>query len=77
MRSHLTLAYDATLRDIRLPVDPIRFRADEVTLIASPQGAGRHVPLQSWTLTHRRSPLLVRYNVIRYSCTVIRSFADK
>jgi 2'-5' RNA ligase len=48
---HVTLAYGSNVPVDPMPIPPVRFRAEEVVLIASPQGAGRHIQLGGWRLT--------------------------
>jgi 2'-5' RNA ligase len=49
-RMHLTLAYGANIPAEPVPIPPIGFRATEIVLIASPQGAHVHIPLGHWSL---------------------------
>ena len=48
---HVTLAYGSNVPAEAMSIPVIRFRAVEVVLIASPQGAGRHIQLGQWLLT--------------------------
>ena len=47
---HVTLAYGFNVPADVMRIPPIRFRAEEVVLIASPQGAGKHTQLGQWPL---------------------------
>jgi hypothetical protein len=48
---HVTLAYGSNVPAEAMSIPVIRFRAVEVVLIASPQGAERHIQLGQWLLT--------------------------
>lgn len=47
---HVTLAYGKPLPPDGIPVPPVHWRVDELVLIDSLQGLGRHVPLARWRL---------------------------
>lgn len=47
---HVTLAYGPGFTETRYLAQPIRWTVDELTLIDSIQGQGRHVPLGHWPL---------------------------
>jgi len=49
-RTHLTLAYGANIPAEPIAISPVGFRATEIALIASPQGAHMHIPLGQWSL---------------------------
>ncbi|GLK64161.1 2'-5' RNA ligase family protein [Paracoccus kondratievae] len=48
---HVTLAYGKPLPPAGIAVPPVRWRVNELVLIDSLQGLGRHVPLARWPLT--------------------------
>ncbi|MFC3570304.1 2'-5' RNA ligase family protein [Paracoccus sp. TOH] len=48
---HVTLAYGKPLPPEGIAVPPVHWRVDELTLIDSLQGLGRHVPLARWRLS--------------------------
>src|SRR5690606_11492181 len=47
----VTLAYGKRLAPAGIAVPPVRWRVNELVLIDSLQGLGRHVPLARWPLT--------------------------
>jgi len=47
---HVTLAYGKPLPPEGIAVPPVHWRVDELVLIDSLQGLGRHVPLARWRL---------------------------
>lgn len=47
---HVTLAYGRGFAGRRYLTQPVRWTVQEVTLIDSPQGEGRHIPLGRWPL---------------------------
>lgn len=47
---HVTLAYGKPLPPQGIAVPPVHWRVDQLTLIDSLQGLGRHVPLARWPL---------------------------
>jgi RNA 2',3'-cyclic 3'-phosphodiesterase len=51
---HLTLAYGPGFPDPRRLVEPIRWTIQDVTLVDSLQGQGRHVSLGTWRLPEGR-----------------------
>jgi len=51
---HVTLAYGHGLSEARYLAKPIHWTIEEVTLIDSLQGQGRHVPLGRWSLPKDR-----------------------
>jgi len=51
---HVTLAYGTGFSETRRLAKPILWTIDEITLIDSLQGQGRHVPLGRWSLPKDR-----------------------
>ncbi|WP_347267788.1 2'-5' RNA ligase family protein [Paracoccus sp. (in: a-proteobacteria)] len=56
VRPHVTLAYGKPLPPGGIPVPPLRWHVDRLTLIDSLQGLGRHMALAHWPLAETRGP---------------------